>query len=139
MKSYFGVAGHSCACFADGKVHIDYGVVGTFDNADELKTIYTQMACHPHMVEMHHGSNPRIQVIDENNAKGQWSLSYQLSNTDMNSLTQLGGEYQDEYRLTEDGWKIVSTIFAVTSTLVVQLEESGMKQLFAGRQMPMPG
>lgn len=126
------------ACFANGTVHIDYGAVGVFNNADDLEAIYTQMACHPHMVEMHHGSNPRINVSDANNAKAQWSLSYQLINTEMNSLTQLGGEYEDEYQRTEDGWKIVSTIFKVTSTLVVQLEETGMKQLFAGRQMPMP-
>lgn len=126
------------ACFADGAIHIDYGAVGTFDNADELKTIYTQMACHPHMVEMHHGSNPRIEVVDPRNAKGLWALTYQLINTEMNTLTQLGGEYEDEYRLTDDGWKITVTKFTVTSTLVVELGDSGMKQIFAGRQMQMP-
>ncbi len=125
------------ACFADGAIHIDYGAVGTFDNADELKTIYTQMACHPHMVEMHHGSNPRIEVVDPRNAKGLWALTYQLINTEMNTLTQLGGEYEDEYRLTDDGWKITVTKFTVTSTLVVELGDSGMKQIFAGRQMQM--
>lgn len=127
------------ACFADGTIHIDYGAVGTFDNADDLKAIYTQMACHEHMVEMHHGSNPRIELVDTEHAHGRWALSYQLINTEMNTLTQLGGEYLDEYRLTTDGWKIVSTVFTVSSTLAVQLEESGMKQIFAGRQMPMPG
>lgn len=127
------------ACFADGKIHIDYGAVGTFENADDLRAIYTQMACHPHMVEMHHGSNPRIEVINAEHAKGRWALSYQLINTAMNTLTQLGGEYEDEYRLTNDGWKIVSTVFTVTSTLAAQIEDSSLKPLFAGRQMPMPG
>ena len=125
------------ACFADGPVHIDYGAVGTFTDADELKNIYTQMACHPHMVEMHHGSNPRIEVTDTSNAKGQWSLTYQLINTEMNTLTQLGGEYEDEFRLTDDGWKIVATKFNVTSTLIVELGDNGMKHIFAGRQMQM--
>lgn len=126
------------ACFADGEVNIDYGAVGSFDNADDLKAVYTKMACHPYMVEMHHGSNPRIHVTDSDHATGQWSMTYQLINTEMNTLTQLGGEYEDEYQLGNDGWKITSTRFTVTSTLVVELGESGMKQLFAGRQMPMP-
>ncbi|MGB1580363.1 MAG: nuclear transport factor 2 family protein [Nevskiales bacterium] len=127
------------ACFADGKVHINYGVIGTFDNADDLKAIYSQMACHPHMVEMHHGSNPRIEIVDDKNAKGQWSLTYQLINTELNTLTQLGGEYEDEYQLTEDGWKMTATTFTVISTLAVQLSDENMQPLFAGRQMPMPG
>ncbi len=125
-------------CFADGKVDIDYGVVGRFDNADDLKAIYTDMACHPHIVEMHHGSNPRIQVIDAKQARGQWSLEYQLINTELNTLTQLGGEYEDEYRLTDTGWKITATRFVVSSTLIVELNPTEMKHLFAGRQMPMP-
>lgn len=126
------------ACFADGKIHIDFGVIGTFDHADAMVELYTQMACHPHMVEMHHGSNPRIQIIDAQTAHGQWALTYQLINTEMNTLTQLGGEYEDEYRLTDDGWKISATKFTVTSTLAVELGEAGMNPLFAGRQMPMP-
>ena len=127
------------ACFVDGPIHIDFGAIGTFKNADDLKAIYTQMACHDYMVEMHHGCNPRIQVIDSKNAKGQWALKYQLINTDLKTFTQLGGEYEDEYRLTDDGWKISSTVFKVTSTLAVDLNEEHMKQIFAGRQMPMPG
>jgi hypothetical protein len=127
------------ACFADGPIHIDYGAVGTFDNADDLQALYTQMACHEHMVEMHHGSNPRIEIIDENNARGQWSISYQLINTEMNTLTQLGGEYEDEYRRIDGIWKIFATKFTATSTLAVQLSETNMQPLFAGRQMPMPG
>ncbi len=126
------------ACFADGRVHIDYGAVGTFDNADDLKTLYTQMACHPHMVEMHHGSNPRIEMIDASHARGRWALTYQLINTQMNTLTQLGGEYEDEYQLFGSEWKIVATRFTVTSTLAVQLSETAMQPLFAGRQMSMP-
>ena len=53
------------ACFADGTVEIDYGAVGCFDNADALVALYTQMACHDHMVELHHGSNPQISVTAE--------------------------------------------------------------------------
>ena len=57
------------ACFADGTVEIDYGAVGCFDNADALVALYTQMACHDHMVELHHGSNPQISVTAEDAAE----------------------------------------------------------------------
>ena len=124
------------ACFADGPVRIDYGRVGTFDRADALVEVYRQMACHPHMVEMHHGANPQIEVLDGERARGTWSLHYQLINTAEHTLTQLGGHYEDEYRLTAGGWKIVATTFTPTSTLVLQLGEVATKLVFAGRAPP---
>ncbi|TXH05914.1 MAG: nuclear transport factor 2 family protein [Nevskiaceae bacterium] len=123
-------------CFVDGPVHIDYGVIGTFDNADTLVQLYTQMACHPHMVEMHHGANPQIEVIDDTRAQGTWSLHYCLINTQQNSFTQLGGYYEDEYRRTPSGWKISRTRFVATSTLALDLSAGDAKVLFAGSKPP---
>jgi hypothetical protein len=124
-------------CFADGKVHIDYGRVGVFDNADALVDLFTQLACHDHIVEMHHGVNPQIQIVDEDNAKARWGLHYQLINTRDKTLTQLGAYYDDKYRKTRDGWKIVETTCVVTSTLVLELGDAAMKTLFAGRAAPV--
>lgn len=124
------------ACFADGPVHIDYGRIGTFDRADALVKIFTDMACHPHMVEFHHGVNPRIDVRDKDSASGRWGLHYQLIDTKANSLTQLGGYYEDEYRKLGGAWKISSTKFVVTSTLAMDLSQGGAKTLFAGRAPP---
>lgn len=120
------------ACFADGVVHIDYGAIGVFSSADELRAIYEQIACHDHMVEMHHGVNPQIDMIDDDRASGHWGLQYQLINTQDNTLTQLGGIYEDEYINTAEGWKILKTRFEVTSTLVVNLGDS-MSTLVAAR------
>ena len=96
-------------CFADGPVVIDYGAVGRFDSAEPLVEVFKQIGCHPHMVEMHHGSNPQIQLKADNHAEARWSLHYQLINTNENSLTQLGAYYEDEYRKTAAGWKISAT------------------------------
>ena len=120
------------ACFADGQVAIDYGAVGQFDNADALTEIFSQMACHPHMLEWHHASNPQIELLTETEAKGSWSLHYQLINSQDNTLTQLGGEYEDEYRLTDTGWKISATRFAPRTTLSLKLDEDAVKTLMAG-------
>jgi hypothetical protein len=124
------------ACFADGKVEIDYGAVGKFDDADALAKIYQQMACHPHMIEMHHGMNPQIEVLDEKRARGKWSLHYFLINTQTQGLTQLAGYYEDEYRKDAGRWKIVKTRFVPTSTLALDLTGGNLKALFAGGAPP---
>lgn len=121
------------ACFADGKVHIDYGAVGTFDNADALAKIFTDIACHDYMVEMHHGMNPQIEIIDDARAKGTWSLHYFLINTQTKGLTQLAGYYEDEYLKLNGAWKIIRTKFVATSTLAMDLSEGLAKTQFAGR------
>lgn len=121
------------ACFADGKVHIDYGVVGTFDNADTLQKIFTDIGCHEYMVEMHHGANHQIEITGADSARGLWSLHYFLIQTEQKSLTQLGGYYEDEYRRVNGEWKISKTRFNATSTLALDISSGAAKVLFAGR------
>lgn len=124
------------ACFADGPIRIDYGVVGTFDTADALVKIYTEIACHPHMVEMHHGMNPQIEVLGPDRARGTWSLHYFLINTQSNSVTQLAGYYEDEYCRQDGEWKICATKFVATSTLALDLTGENLKKLYAGSPPP---
>ena len=120
------------ACFADGVVDIDYGVVGCFDNADALVAIFKQIAGHPHMLEWHHGSNAQIEFSGPDQARGKWSLQYQLINTIDGTLTQIGGEYADEYQRTEAGWKMSATHFVARTTLALKLDADAVKTLMAG-------
>ncbi|MDP3859471.1 MAG: nuclear transport factor 2 family protein [Stagnimonas sp.] len=121
------------ACFADGPVAIDYGVVGKFESAEPLVEIFKQIGCHPHMVEMHHGVNPRIKLLGPGKAEGLWGLHYQLINTNDNTLTQLGAYYEDAYVKTAAGWKISATKCVVTSTLVLKLGAEATAALVIGR------
>ena len=125
-------------CFADGRVHIDYGVIGVFDSADKLVELFTKLACHDHIIEMHHGSNPQIQVLEDGTAKARWSLHYQQINTQTRTLTQLGAYYDDKYRKIHGEWKIVDTRCIVTSTLALDLGDAAVRTLVAARQMPAP-
>lgn len=125
------------ACFADGTVAIDYGVLGTFDRADALVDIFKQIGCHPHMVEMHHGANPQITLKSADHAEGRWGLHYQLINTNDNTLTQLGAYYEDEYRKTAAGWKMSATKCVVTSMLSLKLAADAVQALVIGR-LPAP-
>ncbi len=120
------------ACFSDGTVDIDYGSLGQFDNADALTSIFQDIACHEHMLEWHHASNPQIQLEGPDTARGCWSLHYQLINSQEQSLTQLGGEYQDQYRRIDGQWKIVATRFEARTCLVLKLDDAAMKTIYAG-------
>ncbi len=124
------------SCFVDGKLEIDYGVVGRFDTADALVKLFVEVGCHDYMVEMHHGVNPQIDRVSADLARGTWGLHYFLINTRDRTLTQLGGYYEDEYARTASGWKISKTRFVATSTLVLDVNSDAAKALFAGRAPP---
>ncbi|HEU0196441.1 MAG TPA: nuclear transport factor 2 family protein [Nevskiaceae bacterium] len=124
------------ACFVDGPVQIDYGPIGCFDTADALVKIFVELGCHPHIVDMHHGSNPHLELLDAGRARGAWSLYFQQINTREHTLTQLGGRYADEYRKVGGAWKISSTVFTRTSVMVLNLAGESVRPVFAGRDMP---
>lgn len=117
--------------FVEGPMHIDYGAVGIFQNRDDLVALFTDVGCHPHMIEMHHGQNPEITVLDENRATGVWGLFYYLINTQEQTLTQLGGSYDDEYRCENGDWRISRTVFRVHSLQVHKLDDGIVKNLMA--------
>jgi hypothetical protein len=123
-------------CFKDGACYIDYGVVGTFDNADALAKVFKEIGCHDHMVELHHGMNPLIELVDSTRALGQWKLHYFLINTKDSTVTQLGGYYEDEYQVVDGAWKISRTRFVATSTLVLGTADAMARVVFAGRAPP---
>jgi hypothetical protein len=120
------------ACFVDGAMLIDYGPIGTFDNADAMIKLFAEIGCQDHMVEMHHGVNAQIEILDPLRAKGTWSLHYFLIDTRSRSLTQLGGYYEDEYRKMSGTWKISGTRFVRTSVLSLDVSEDLAKVLLAG-------
>tara|TARA_B100000029_G_scaffold515716_1_gene624177 strand:- start:21886 stop:22365 length:480 start_codon:yes stop_codon:yes gene_type:complete len=118
--------------FVKGQCEIDYGAVGVFDNREDLGDVFTNVACHSYMVEAHHAHNPIINIIDPNNAKGIWKLTYSLINTDDQFLTTLNGKYDDEYIKINDSWLICKTTFTATSTLQSKIEDDMLKVIFAG-------
>ena len=121
-------------CYAEGEIDLDFGRVGTFRSRDHLVKVFSNLACQPHIVEMHHAHNPEIVIEDESNASGIWGLYYFLINTRDKATTQLGGYYEDRYRRTTDGWRICASRFTVTSTLLTSVEEGLQKLIFLGAQ-----
>ena len=101
-------------CFAEGEILIDYGSVGLFNDRDSFVGLFQEMACHDHVIDLHHGADPEIEV-EGDKAFARWALDYFNINGDTGATRQLGGFYQDEYRRTDGSWKIVKTTFKVHS------------------------
>src|SRR5512139_3781530 len=103
-------------CFAPGEIRLDYGRIGQFTRAEDMVAVFTALACHEHIVEMHHAQNDQIEIVDATRAEATWGLYYYLINTREHTVTQLGGYYVDEYRKIAGEWKISASAFHVTST-----------------------
>lgn len=129
------------ACFADGKVHIDFGQIGVFDNREGLIEVFTQMACHEHVIDTHHAQNPQVELLDETRAKATVDLYFYQVNTQTQMLTMLTGYYTDVYAKQSNDkdskWVIVETTFNSVTSVVQQLTGEpgahGMQVLMAGR------
>ncbi len=110
-------------CFVEGDCVIDYGAVGVFKNREGLIELFSEKACHDYIIDMHHGQNPQISVMSDTVAVAAWDLFFFQINTQDNTLTQLAGFYEDRFVKTDQGWRIGSTKFNATSTLISQLDE----------------
>ncbi|NWC59628.1 nuclear transport factor 2 family protein [Pseudomonas veronii] len=112
-------------CFAEGEVLIDYGALGIFHDRERFVELYQELACKRSVVDLHHGSNSEIELISDTEAKGRWALCYFNIDSSSGVTRQLGGFYQDRYRLTDAGWQMVATCFRAHS------EAMGMDLRFA--------
>jgi len=124
------------ACFAPGPIALDYGRVGEFSDREQMLDAFTRLACSDHIVEMHHGQNPQITVIDEDAATATWGLYYYLIDTRQQTTTQLAGFYDDRYRRLEGQWLISASRYRVSSTQVLDLSGDQLRAVFAGAEAP---
>ncbi len=124
-------------CFAVGKIDLRYGRIGNFDDREKMLAVFTELACQPHIVEMHHGQNPRIEVLDADNATGIWGLYYYMIDTRRQIVTQLAGFYDDAYSRSDGQWRITCSSYEVTSTQIFDLTEGLARIIFAGSFAPV--
>ncbi len=124
-------------CFAAGKIELRYGRIGNFDDREQMLAVFTELACQPHIVEMHHGQNPRIEVLDADNATGVWGLYYYMIDTRRQLVTQLAGFYNDVYCRSDGQWRITASSYEVTSTQIFDLTEGLARVIFAGAAAPV--
>jgi hypothetical protein len=124
------------ACFASGEIDLRYGRIGNFTDREQMVAVFSELACQEHIVEMHHGQNPQVEVHDEDNATAIWGLYYYMIDTRRQSVTQLAGFYDDAYIRRDGEWRIIRSYYEVTSTQIFDLSEGVARSIFAGASAP---
>lgn len=123
-------------CFAEGEVIIDMSYFGQCANRDEfVDGIFVPRGCHDHVLDMHHCSNPEINVLDDACATGIWSLNYRNINTLDRTLTLLSALYHDEYRKIGGAWKISRSRTEYRTALQCSYEPGTLELQMAGRSL----
>ena len=121
-------------CFAPGDIDLRYGRIGEFSHREQMLAVFTELACQEHIIEMHHGQNPQIDILDEDNARATWGLYYYLIDTRQQTVTQLAGCYDDDFVRIDGQWCISRSYYEVTSTQIFDLSDGLAKVVFAGRE-----
>jgi hypothetical protein len=118
-------------CFVTGPLLIDYGAIGRFTTREEFLTVYEALACHPHIIDMHHGQNAQIEWLSPESARAVWDLYFFQTNTQAGTFTQLAGSYHDRYEKRDGHWQITETLFQPTSTLVLDTIDDRLRKVLS--------
>ncbi|MDP9530172.1 nuclear transport factor 2 family protein [Pseudomonas protegens] len=111
-------------CFAEGQILIDYGPLGRFADRDSFLALYQELACQPRVIDIHHGANPELELLDADQARGRWALYYFNLDGESGATRQLGGIYQDRYQRIAGQWKLVECCFSAHSMVAGQVPAS---------------
>lgn len=111
-------------------VHTAYGTrMGgqdlAFDDRDAVLT-YLRQAMSGSMVTEHRVDHPVIDVNGET-ATGSWYLQDRVLVPEFDTMIIGAAFYADEYRLTEDGWRISRTGYERTYEAIGSLSAGGWK------------
>ena len=100
-------------------MHIDYEDFGLFRSAQDMVDKYVTFACHPYLIEVHHGKNEII-TLNSSGADGLWSMNYSLVDEQNDLVINLNGIYQDKYIQESSRWVIKESIFTKKQTFKVK-------------------
>ncbi|MGA1762050.1 MAG: nuclear transport factor 2 family protein [Gammaproteobacteria bacterium] len=107
------------ACFTKD-VEINFEAFGEFKTIDSMLELYREKSIKDGQIECHFGKNPVITISGEK-ANGQWALSYTLFDITKLLLIKINGFYLDTYYCINGTWKIYSSTFKRSSSLIQKL------------------
>lgn len=124
------------ACFAPGEVDIDFGHIGRFSRREDFVTVFEEMGCHPHIVDMHHAQNPLVEITGTDRASAEVGLHFHSLNTRDKTAFQLAGQYSDDYRRIDGEWLITRSHFRVQWVEMRDFSGDAEVVTYVGNAMP---
>lgn len=125
------------ACFTDDAV-IDFEGFPLFSDADSFVELYRKYGCVPHIIDMHHGQNPIVEVEGER-AQGWFDLHFFQIDTRANRLTQLAVSYDDDFVRRDGRWLIARTVSRRLSMLVSEIGEDRLARIAVAARSDIEG
>ena len=94
------------SCFSDD-AQLEYGFDITLNGREQIHNFFTQLLGQEDLLrQIPTGANPIIEVIDDNTAKGRWTVQVATMAVSDAPSRRIAVQYFEEYRRGEDGWKI---------------------------------
>jgi hypothetical protein len=105
---------------------IDYGRLGSFDDAGPMADIFEKIALRKvdgryAVLDMHHGLHPDIALTSETSAVGRWTLQFRQVDTVGRTEKLMTGEYDDKYVIEDGVWKMSQCHFTETWSITTPL------------------
>jgi hypothetical protein len=126
-------------CFAPVGAVIEFEGFPRCESRDQLADMMLSFGGRTGFFTLHHGHNPQITFTGADSAQGVWALHF--SSIDLNSrqVTQIAGEYHEDYVRQDGRWYIQTSVFRRQFFLAQGVDEQGnFKALALGREPDAP-
>ncbi len=120
-------------CFIPGAV-VDFEGFPLFNDRDSFVAVYREFGCQPHIVDMHHGQNPVVELTGADTARGYFDLFFYQIDTREGRHSQMAIAYDDDFIRRDGRWLIAKTVARRYSVRIETLSPGEVPELvFAGR------
>jgi len=124
-------------CFVPEAV-IDYEGFPRFENRDSFVEVYERFGCQPHILDMHHGQNPIVELTGSDSARGYFDLYFFQIDTLQRRHTQMAVSYDDEFVRRGGRWWIAKTTAGRLSMLVQNISAEGVPSVAIAARSETP-
>jgi hypothetical protein len=113
-------------CFAPIGAVIEFEGFPRCESRDQLVDMMNSFGGREGFYTMHHGHNSQIDITGPNTAKGVWALYFSSIHIGSRALTQIAGEYHEEYIRQDGRWHIQTSSFRRQFFLAEEAGEGGV-------------
>jgi len=115
-------------CFTED-VTANYGPRWKFQGIETIVEFLNEQFGSDHIVSLHQGHNPEIEMTSGTTAAGTWQLYSHGVNHETNTTIRIGNFYEDEYAKENGEWKIRS--IKIIRMFMEAMKAEGTSQKFS--------